>query len=85
MTFCLAWAAYCDMLSWKFFEELPREQQVAVRLRWGNRISEWYWNEIHVPLHTIPGADKDRLDKIIELLDMTLEGKDHDETTNGNA
>ena len=79
MTFHLAWPAYCDMLSWKFFSELSHEQQVAVRLRWGNRISEWYWEEVHIQAQLIEGAQNmTQLEKVSTLLGITLEGEEGD-------
>lgn len=86
MTVYLSPHVYGDIVSRKFYEELPREQQVAVRLRWGNRLDDWYWEEVHIPSHLIEGAQNmTQLKKICALLDMVFEGEEKNETTNGHA
>lgn len=66
-----------DLMAWNVFDSLPYESQVAIKLRWGNDISGWYWNECHLPQREAlrnAFGDYDVDEELLELLaDLLLE------------
>jgi hypothetical protein len=69
---------------WEIFKLLPKEQQIAIRLRWGNDLVSWYRKEMEIPDRESlekAGADKD----LLELVDAVRAIREEEDEVIGRA
>ena len=67
-----------DLLVWGLFSDLPPEEKVAVRLRYGHDLWKWYDENIHLPDRDElrkSGADEELLTLLDTVLDIREEKK----------